>query len=81
MRKGTTKVEQILNAKASVQEFIQRTHRHFIGGEWVPAASGETMDDIDPSTRGVLTQVAREFSRLVLPIAHNSIEHGPFCPD
>ncbi|AUW95475.1 MAG: betaine-aldehyde dehydrogenase [Sulfobacillus thermosulfidooxidans] len=59
MRKGTTKVEQILNAKASVQEFIQRTHRHFIGGEWVPAASGETMDDIDPSTRGVLTQVAR----------------------
>ncbi|MFD2419866.1 aldehyde dehydrogenase family protein [Amycolatopsis pigmentata] len=30
-----------------------------IGGEWVPASSGQTIDVIDPATGGVLTRVPR----------------------
>jgi aldehyde dehydrogenase (NAD+) len=32
---------------------------HLIGGEWVPARSGETIDVIDPSTQDVLASVPR----------------------
>ena len=32
---------------------------HFIGGEWVPAKSGETIDVINPATREVLLRVPR----------------------
>ncbi|HEY6224673.1 MAG TPA: aldehyde dehydrogenase family protein, partial [Gemmatimonadales bacterium] len=31
----------------------------FIGGQWVPAASGETFETINPATRGVLARVAQ----------------------
>jgi len=32
---------------------------HLIGGEWVPAASGETIDVIDPATQDLLLRVPR----------------------
>ena len=33
--------------------------KHFIGGQWVAAASGETIPVIDPSTGEVFDQLAR----------------------
>jgi acyl-CoA reductase-like NAD-dependent aldehyde dehydrogenase len=39
-------------ATATAQE-----HRQFIGGEWVPAASGETFEDRDPFTGDVVATV------------------------
>jgi len=33
--------------------------KHFINGEWVPAANGETLPVIDPSTGQVFDQIAR----------------------
>ncbi len=52
-------VEQSLNAVAAVQNFIHQPHHHYIQGQWVPSQSGLAMEDIDPSTRTVLTHVAR----------------------
>src|SRR5215469_4599954 len=34
------------------------THKNFIGGKWVPAASGETFPVYDPSTEEVIARVA-----------------------
>ena len=51
-----TQYPNILN---SVQEFVQSPHHHYIQGAWVPSHSGMTMEDIDPSTREILTAVAR----------------------
>jgi aldehyde dehydrogenase (NAD+) len=33
--------------------------KHFINGQWIPAASGETLPVIDPSTGEVFDQLAR----------------------
>jgi aldehyde dehydrogenase (NAD+) len=33
------------------------TYRHYIGGEWVEAANGETFTTVDPTTGGELAQV------------------------
>ncbi len=52
-------MEQYRNLVTAVQEFIHQTHHHYIQGKWVPSHSGLTMEDIDPSTREVLTEVAR----------------------
>jgi phenylacetaldehyde dehydrogenase len=40
-------------------QFAARTHGMLIGGQWVPAASGETFSTIDPSTEQVLAEVPR----------------------
>ena len=34
-------------------------HKHFIGGEWVEASSGETMEVLNPSTGEVIAEVPR----------------------
>jgi len=43
----------------AVEAFLARPHHHFINNEWVPSASGQTMEDVNPATRRVLTLVAR----------------------
>jgi acyl-CoA reductase-like NAD-dependent aldehyde dehydrogenase len=42
--------------EATVEADVLETHQ-FIGGEWVPAASGETFDDIDPFTRDPVSRI------------------------
>ncbi len=51
-----TQMHQVL---PTVQEFVHRNHMHYIHGQWVPSVSGQMMDDENPSTREVLTRVAR----------------------
>ncbi|HEX7321683.1 MAG TPA: aldehyde dehydrogenase family protein [Mycobacterium sp.] len=41
-----------------VQEFINRPHQLFIGGQWVDALAGESFETFDPATGRVLTAVA-----------------------
>lgn len=42
---------------AGVREFIQGRHRMLIGGQWVDAASGRTLDVHEPATGAVMTEV------------------------
>jgi acyl-CoA reductase-like NAD-dependent aldehyde dehydrogenase len=41
---------------AAVESEVQE-HRQYIGGEWVPAAAGETFDDLDPFTGDVVARI------------------------
>ncbi len=50
---------QTLQAVKPVQDFLAREHHHYINGEWVPAQSGQVMEDIDPSSHEAITSVAR----------------------
>jgi len=47
-----------LNVSPSGQEFLDRPKQLFIGGSWVPAASGKTFAVVDPSTGREVCQVA-----------------------
>ena len=42
----------------AVRDFISRTQKLYIDGQWVEAASGKTFDSIDPATERVICQVA-----------------------
>lgn len=42
----------------SVDSFVGSDHKLLIDGEWVPAASGETFETINPATEEVLAEVA-----------------------
>ncbi len=44
--------------ETAVTGFLAKTHRLFIGGQWVPAQSGETFEIVDPATGGLLSQAA-----------------------
>ena len=53
----------------------------FIGGEWVPSASGKTFDTINPATEEVIAQVAEgdaEDVDLAVQAARNALENGPW---
>jgi aldehyde dehydrogenase (NAD+) len=41
-----------------VQQFIDRPHQLFIGGQWVDALAGESFETLDPATGQALTTVA-----------------------
>ncbi len=59
---------------------IQQT-QCFIGGQWVPAASGKTFDTIHPATEEVLAQVAEGDAadvNLAVAAARNALEQGPW---
>ncbi len=40
-------------------QFLSRTHRLFIGGQWVESQSGLTFDVLNPATGSVISKVAR----------------------
>jgi len=42
----------------AVKGFLERTHRLFIGGRWIPAQSEETFEIIDPATGKILSRAA-----------------------
>ena len=53
----------------------------FIGGRWVPAASGNTFQTIHPATEEVIAQVAEGDKAdvdLAVEAARNAFEHGPW---
>src|SRR5215211_8768228 len=39
------------------RDFISRTHGMLIGGEWLPAVSGETFETLDPATASPIASV------------------------
>jgi phenylacetaldehyde dehydrogenase len=41
------------------RDFVTREHRMLIGNDWVPAASGQTFETLDPATGDVLAAVPR----------------------
>lgn len=47
------------NVKPRVAEFLRRKHQLLIDGAWVPAASGEVFESIDPSNGQVLAVLAK----------------------
>jgi aldehyde dehydrogenase (NAD+) len=53
----------------------------FIGGKWLPAASGKTFDTINPATEEVIAQVAEGDASdvdLAVDAARDALEHGPW---
>jgi len=53
----------------------------FIGGQWVPSASGKTFDTINPATEKVITAVSEGDAadvNLAVEAARNALEHGPW---
>jgi aldehyde dehydrogenase (NAD+) len=53
----------------------------FIGGKWVPAASGKTFETINPATEEVIAQVAEGDAAdvdLAVAAAREALEHGPW---
>ncbi|HKD36212.1 MAG TPA: aldehyde dehydrogenase family protein [Pirellulales bacterium] len=53
----------------------------FIGGKWVPAASGKTFETINPATEEVIAQVAEGDAAdvdLAVAAARDALEHGPW---
>src|SRR5947209_6552955 len=50
-----TRVDQ----KISLPRYLDGNAKQLlIGGEWVPAASGKTIESINPSTGGVIAEIA-----------------------
>jgi acyl-CoA reductase-like NAD-dependent aldehyde dehydrogenase len=54
MNNMTTEVQVL----PGVQAFLSRDQRLLIGGQWVPSASGETFDTVNPATGQTLCRVA-----------------------
>jgi phenylacetaldehyde dehydrogenase len=66
---------------AGAKTFAGETHSMLIGGDWVPAASGQTFDVYDPATGEVLGQVAKGGSEDIdraVKTARHALEEGPW---
>jgi len=70
---------------ATTLETVARPHvrqtQCFIGGQWIPAASGKTFDTIHPATEEVIAQVAEgdaEDVDLAVKAARKALETGPW---
>jgi phenylacetaldehyde dehydrogenase len=66
---------------AAVNKFLERSHKLFIGGKWLPAQSGETFDVINPSTGKVFAKAASGAAAdidLAVKAARKAFESGPW---
>jgi len=54
----TTLAQEFSDLSPAVQDFISRTQKLYIGGQWVEAASGKTFETVDPATEKVICRVA-----------------------
>ncbi len=70
---------------ATTLETVARPHvrqtQCFIGGQWIPAASGKTFDTIHPATEEVIAQVAEGDAAdvdLAVKAARKALETGPW---
>ena len=59
-----TDIREFADLSPNVREFIGRTQKLYIDGQWVAAASGKTFDTIDPSTEQVICKVAEAAARM-----------------
>jgi len=53
----------------------------FIGGQWIPSASGKTFDTVNPANEEVITQVAEGDAAdvdLAVKAARKAFDHGPW---
>ena len=50
--------QEFSDLSPAVRDFISRTQKLYIDGQWVEAASGKTFESIDPATEVVICQVA-----------------------
>src|SRR5437773_9158724 len=54
----TTLAQEFSDLSPAVRDFISRTQKLYIDGQWVDAASGKTFESIDPATEKVICHVA-----------------------
>ena len=67
---------------AAVESEVQE-HRQYIGGEWLPAAGGETFDDLDPFTGDVVFKIpaaTREDARTAVEAAATAFPEWSATP-
>src|SRR5687768_8120524 len=50
--------QEFSDLSPAVRDFISRTQKLYIDGQWVEAASGKTFESVDPATEVVICQVA-----------------------
>ena len=65
--------------KARPQPQVRHTDC-FIGGNWVPAASGKTFETVNPATEEVIAQVAEGDAKNIdaaAAAARDAFENGP----
>ena len=48
---------EMLAISTETREFLSRTHKLFINGQWVDATSGETLGIIDPATEAQISEI------------------------
>lgn len=71
----------LLPRPASVAKFLDGQHRLLIGDDWVAAASGETLDTLDPADGTTLASVASAGAEDVdraVQAARRAFESGPW---
>jgi phenylacetaldehyde dehydrogenase len=72
---------RVSETEKRVADFLARTHQLFIGGKWVPGASGETLDVDNPSTGKPLARItagsAVDIDRAVAA-ARQAFKSGPW---
>jgi phenylacetaldehyde dehydrogenase len=76
---ATISAPQHLNQDA--MKFIDRSHKMFINGKWVPAASGLTFPTYNPATGEVLSHIAegdKADSDAAVRAARKAFDHGPW---
>lgn len=64
-----------------VAPFLNQTHGLFIGGKWVPALSGKTLDVINPATGEVFARAAAGEAAdvdLAVKAAREAFDNGPW---
>ena len=73
---------------ATITETIRRPQvrqtQCFIGGKWVPSASGKTFETIHPATEEVICEVAegdKEDVDAAVDAARDAFENGPWATD
>ncbi|MEL7894992.1 aldehyde dehydrogenase family protein [Vreelandella neptunia] len=44
---------------AAIQSWLDKSHALFVGGQWLPAANGKTLDVYNPATAEVITGLAK----------------------
>jgi phenylacetaldehyde dehydrogenase len=69
-------------AATAVADFLARPHRLFIGNNWTPARSGETIEIRDPATARVLSSMAAGEAADVdaaVTAAREAFESGPWA--
>ena len=49
----------VIDPQATLETPLLADNVQLIGGEWVPAASGETLDVINPANRQLLSRIPR----------------------